>query len=74
MEIHPYNSRTRLVDFSQSEGMLVNSYCPLGGRGNKGQVTDSLLKDPALQQIAASHERAVSQVIITYTLPTTHYV
>lgn len=37
-EIHPYNTREPLVSLCGKEGILVESYCPLGGKGNKGQV------------------------------------
>ena len=67
-EVHPYNQRTALVELCREEGIVVNSYCPLGGRGNKGQVTDSLLKDPTLKSIASAHGRTIPQVILRWHL------
>ena len=51
-EVHPYNTRSKLIELCRSEGIAVNSYCPLGGRGNKGQVTDSLMVDKTIASIA----------------------
>jgi len=67
-EVHPYNTREELVEFCQRRGILVNSYCPIGGRGNKGQSTDELLKDKTLVAIGASHGKTAAQVILRWHL------
>ena len=67
-EVHPFNQREALVALCGKERILVNSYCPLGGKGNKGQVTDSLLKDSALRAIAAVHGKTVPQVALRWAL------
>ena len=68
IEIHPYNQRTKLVDLCRANGVAVNSYCPIGGRGNKGQVTDALLADPTLVRIAKAHGKTAAQVILRWHL------
>lgn len=65
-----YNTREELVEFCQRRGILVNSYCPIGGRGNKGQSTDELLKDKTLVAIGASHGKTAAQVILPWHLHT----
>jgi diketogulonate reductase-like aldo/keto reductase len=40
--VHPYNARAALIELCTQKGIAVEAYCPLGGRGNKGQVTDRL--------------------------------
>ena len=67
-EVHPYNTRSSLVALCQTEGITVNSYCPLGGKGNKGQVTDLLLKDAVIKQVAAAHDKTAAQVILRWHL------
>lgn len=67
-EVHPYNQRRGLVALCESKGILVNSYCPLGGRGNKGQVTDELLKDPKILALAKAQDRTAAQVILRWHL------
>ena len=67
-EVHPYNDRQRLVELCKAEGIDVMSYCPLGGRGNKGQVTDMLLSDPAVLAIAKAHDCTAAQVVLRWHL------
>lgn len=67
-EVHPYNQRAELVALCEREGVAVNSYCPLGGRGNKGQVTDQLLKDPTLKAMGATRGKTAAQVILRWHL------
>ena len=66
--VDPYNARTRLVELCKSEGIRCMSYCPLGGRGNKGQVTDELLKDPTILAIAKDHGTTAAQTILRWHL------
>jgi diketogulonate reductase-like aldo/keto reductase len=71
IEIHPYNQREELVKLCQSNGIAVNAYSPLGGKGGKdreAQVTDELLKDPVLTKIADSYSKTVAQVILRWHL------
>jgi diketogulonate reductase-like aldo/keto reductase len=67
-EIHPYNQRERLVEMCQSEGIAVNAYSPLGGKGNKGQVTDQLLTDPVLVKIGDAHGKTAAEAILRWHL------
>jgi diketogulonate reductase-like aldo/keto reductase len=67
-EIHPYNQRENLVKWCQSQGIAVNAYSPIGGKGNEGDVTDELLSDPVLQKIADSHGKTIAQVILRWHL------
>ena len=66
--MHPYNRRSQLVELCEREGILVNSYCPLGGRGNKGQVTDQLLKDETIAAVGRSVGVTPAQVILRWHL------
>ena len=36
--MHPYNTRDDLIALCQKNGIVVNSYSPLGGKGNEDQV------------------------------------
>ena len=67
-EVHPYNARSSLVRLCEAEGILVNSYCPLGGKGNKKQVTDALLKDATIAEVAAAHGKTAAQAILRWHL------
>mmetsp|Transcript_29231 Transcript_29231/g.83737 ORF Transcript_29231/g.83737 Transcript_29231/m.83737 type:complete len:369 (+) Transcript_29231:93-1199(+) len=67
-EIHPFNARSKLVELCQSEGICVNGYSPLGGKGNPGAVTDKLLSSPVLTRIASAHGKTPAQVILRWHL------
>ena len=67
-EVHPYNQRPALVSLCRENDIRIMSYCPLGGKGNKGQVTDVLLKDNAIKAIAAAHGKTNAQVILRWHL------
>jgi len=67
-EIHPYNQRAKLVKLCQDEGIAVNAYSPIGGKGNDKQVTDELLKDPVLKKIADKYKKTIPQVILRWHL------
>lgn len=67
-EVHPFNSRSELVKLCQQEGIRVNAYSPLGGKGNPGQVTDSLLRDKSLNRIGKEHGKTAAQVILRWHL------
>ena len=68
IEVHPYNTRESLVKLCAENGIVVNSYCPLGGRGNKGQVTDQLLGDKLIKEIASAHAKTPAQTILRWHL------
>eukprot|EP00588_Corethron_pennatum_P005864 CAMPEP_0194285428 /NCGR_PEP_ID=MMETSP0169-20130528/30149_1 /TAXON_ID=218684 /ORGANISM="Corethron pennatum, Strain L29A3" /LENGTH=359 /DNA_ID=CAMNT_0039031543 /DNA_START=72 /DNA_END=1151 /DNA_ORIENTATION=+ len=67
-EIHPYNSRGPLVKLCRREGIAVEAYCPLGGKGNENSVTDELLKDPVLLSVGRAHRKTAAQVILRWHL------
>ncbi|CAJ1426613.1 unnamed protein product [Effrenium voratum] len=67
-EIHPFNSREKLVKLCQELGIKVNGYSPLGGKGNPKQVTDQLLSLEMLNQIGARHGKTPAQVILRWHL------
>lgn len=61
-EIHPYYQDTEVVDYIHSQGIVVQAWYPLGGRGHQSE----LLKDPVLVKIAEAHHRSVVQVILRW--------
>eukprot|EP00445_Apocalathium_hangoei_P030103 CAMPEP_0203927574 /NCGR_PEP_ID=MMETSP0359-20131031/66977_1 /ASSEMBLY_ACC=CAM_ASM_000338 /TAXON_ID=268821 /ORGANISM="Scrippsiella Hangoei, Strain SHTV-5" /LENGTH=277 /DNA_ID=CAMNT_0050856363 /DNA_START=397 /DNA_END=1230 /DNA_ORIENTATION=- len=68
-EVHPFNTRTELVELCQREGIQVMGYSPLGGRNGGGPgtgVTDELLQHPTLTLIAANHGKTSAQVMLRW--------
>lgn len=61
-EIHPYYQDTEVVDYIHSQGIVVQAWYPLGGRGHQSE----LLNDPVLQRIADAHGKSLVQVILRW--------
>ena len=63
-EIHPYYQERDVVPFIQDQGIVVQCWYPLGGRG----YTAELLGNEALSAIAAAHGVSTAQVILRWDL------
>lgn len=63
-EIHPYYQDTDVVEYMHSQGILVEAWYPLGGRGH----TAELLGNRTISQIAAAHGKSSAQVILRWDL------
>lgn len=61
-EIHPYYQDTEVVDYIHSQGIVVQAWYPLGGRGFQTE----LLNDSVLTHIAEAHGKSVVQVILRW--------
>jgi diketogulonate reductase-like aldo/keto reductase len=60
LEIHPWNTRTELVDFCTSQNIKIEAYSPL----TKGRKLD----DPTLVKIASKYEKTPAQVLIRWSI------
>lgn len=63
-EIHPYYQDAEVVPFIHDQGIAVQAWYPLGGRGHN----DELLGDPVLVSIAQAHGVSIPQVILRWDL------
>jgi diketogulonate reductase-like aldo/keto reductase len=63
-EIHPYYQEKEVVPFIQANGIVVQCWYPLGGRG----YTADLLGNETIQMIAKEHGVSVAQVILRWDL------
>ena len=63
-EIHPYYQERDVVPFIQDQGIVVQCWYPLGGRG----YTAELLGNEALSAIATAHGVSTAQVILRWDL------
>lgn len=63
-EIHPYYQDREVTDFIQKQGIVVQAWYPLGGRGH----TRALLSDPTFVRIAKNHGKSVAQIILRWDL------
>ncbi|KAK1922820.1 putative glycerol dehydrogenase [Papiliotrema laurentii] len=60
VELHPYNPQHKLKAWCENEGILLESYCPLGS------TNSPLLSDPELASIAKKHNVSVATILISY--------
>ncbi len=63
-ETHPYHQSGVMKDHIARYGTVLESWFPLGGRGN----TQTLFNDPVISSIAEAHGKSSAQVIIRWHL------
>lgn len=63
-EIHPYYQEKSIVEYMHGQGIVVEAWYPLGGRGH----TSALLGDETISRIAAAHGKSSAQVILRWDL------
>lgn len=68
VELHPYLTQNKLVDYLRTEGIVVVGYSPLGSPDSPFRNSDdlSLLEHPVLQEIAEKYKKSVAQILIRY--------
>lgn len=62
IECHPYAQRKHWQEKLKANGIVLESWFPLGGRDSKGE----LLRDPVINRIARAHGKTAAQVIIRW--------
>ena len=62
IECHPYAQRKHWQERCAAEGIMVESWFPLGGRDSKGEI----LRDTVINRIAEAHGKSAAQVIIRW--------
>lgn len=71
IEVHPYLQNEKVIHYSQSHGMTILAYSPLGGNYSygplKGQKTPCL-NEKAVIEIAKAHSKSSAQVILRWHL------
>jgi len=59
IELHPFCQQKEIVKYCQENNIVVEAYCPI----IRGQMND-----PAIQEIAAKHNRDPAQVLLRWSL------
>ena len=61
VETHPYYPQTKLRAFMDAEDIRIQSWYPLGGRGNS-----SLMKENVIEELAAKYGKSPAQIIMRW--------
>jgi diketogulonate reductase-like aldo/keto reductase len=69
IELHPYLPQQELIDFCHSKNIAVTAYAPLGSPGNsKPKGLPAIMEDKTIVNIAASHGKTPSQILIRWAI------
>lgn len=67
IECHAYLSQEKLLRYSQSVGVHLNAYCPLGSPGScAGPDQPPVLQDPLVCELASKYRKSGAQILIRY--------
>lgn len=63
-EIHPYYQDKAVIEYLHDNGIVVEAWYPLGGRG----FNSELMKEPIIMDIARKHGKSLVQTILRWDL------
>lgn len=61
VEAHPYYPQDELNEFLKSENIVLQSWYPLGGRGNH-----SILEEPIIKLLADKYQKSSAQIVLRW--------
>lgn len=61
VEAHPYYPQSKLSEFLKKYGIVLQSWYPLGGKGNQ-----SILKEPLIDHLGKKYHKSNAQIILRW--------
>lgn len=68
IEVHPYNSQSKLIAFCKHLGIDVTAYSPLGRQGAQGVTGPSLFDEPLIRRLSAKYFHTPAQILINWSI------
>ena len=68
IELHPYNTQVKLLEFCNYQNIAVTAYSPLGSPGNMEPGEPVLLEDKQVVAIARNYNKSAAQVLIKWAI------
>ena len=62
IEIHPFNSQKRIIEFCKENNIQVEAYSPFG----RGEILNEIMNNGILKNIANVHNKTVGQVVLRW--------
>jgi len=66
IELHPYNTQTKLVDFCKYKNIVVTAYSPLGRQGATTIQRPKLFSEPLIKKLASKYKKTEAQILLNW--------
>jgi len=68
IELHPFLTQKPLIALCTAEGIIPESWSPLGGGGGAKDIKDNLLTNPTIADIGKKYGKSIAQVILRWNI------
>jgi len=68
IELHPFNTQQKLVDFCQHQNIAVTAYSPLGRPGVIGKNGPSLLSEKIIINLSKKYKKTPAQILLDWAI------